>query len=150
MRLLLTLLAAALVTGAAAAAAAAGPAPYDRDAAARRVETILHRLGDKRIQPANKVFTGVTISPTSSAERYLRIMDEDFARALGVDCTWCHDPADWSRDAHRKFAVTRDMWTMVYHINHDQLRKIEGVDRKARIGCATCHRGEVVPTRALD
>jgi len=147
MRLLLTLAALALVTG---AAAAADPAPYDREAAAGQVEAILHRLGDKRIQPANKVFTGVTISPTSSAERYLRIMDEDFARALGMDCTFCHEPGDWARDARQRFAVTRDMWSMVYHINHDQLRKIAGVDRKARIGCATCHRGEVTPPRSLD
>lgn len=123
--------------------------PYDEAKASAQVARILARLGDRAALPANQVFEGVTISPTSSAERYLRIMDEDFARALGVDCSHCHDPAAWQRDSRRKFGVTRDMWSMVYRINQDSLRKIEGLDRKARINCTTCHRGELKPARTL-
>ncbi|MFN2370761.1 MAG: photosynthetic reaction center cytochrome c subunit family protein [Candidatus Krumholzibacteriia bacterium] len=126
------------------------PPPYDAAAAARQVESILAGLGDRRLLAANQVFSGVTIAPTSSAERYLKIMDEAFSRSLGVDCTHCHDPRDWARDARHKFAVTRAMWSMVYGINQDQLRKIEGLDRKARVNCTTCHRGELKPALDLD
>ncbi len=123
--------------------------PYDQAKAAAHVADVLASLGGRSALPANQVFEGVTISPTSSAERYLRIMDEDFARALGVDCSHCHDPAAWGRDARHKFAVTRAMWSMVYSINQDALRKIDGLDRKARINCTTCHRGELKPARSL-
>jgi len=129
------------------AAAADG---YDPDLAAARIATILAGLGDDRLQSAHKVFTGVTIAPTTSAERYLRIMDEGFAKSLGVDCIHCHDPQNWARDAQRKFAITRGMWDMVYRINQDHLRKIEGIDRKARINCTTCHRGRTTPAVTMD
>ena len=145
MRLLLIGLALTLLP---AATAIAGD--YDAAEAERQVQAILAGLGDKQLLPANQVFTGVTISPTSSAERYLRIMDTAFSRSLGVDCAHCHDPADWARDAKDKFATTRAMWSMTYKINQDQLRKIEGIDRKARINCTTCHRGEVTPAVSLD
>ena len=145
MRLLLLGLALFLLPGASALAG-----DYDAAEAARQVKAILDGLGDRQPLPANQVFTGVTISPTSSAERYLRIMDTTFARALGVDCAHCHDPADWARDAKDKFETTRAMWTMTYKINQDQLRKIEGIDRKARISCTTCHRGQITPAVDLD
>ena len=132
------------------APAAVGAGDYDAAAAEKQVQAILAGLGDRQLLPANQVFTGVTVSPTSSAERYLRIMDTAFARSLGVDCAYCHDPADWASDAKHKFETTRAMWTMTYKINQDQLRKIEGVDRKARINCTTCHRGAITPAVSLD
>ncbi|HPF71491.1 MAG TPA: photosynthetic reaction center cytochrome c subunit family protein [Candidatus Krumholzibacteria bacterium] len=135
---------------AAAAGPAAAPTPYDAARAAAQVQKIVAGLGEKAALPANQAFGDITISPTSSVERYLRIMDEGFSRSLGVDCTWCHDPADWSRDSAGKFAVTRAMWTMVYRINQDDLRKMPDVDRKARVNCATCHRGELKPAQNLD
>lgn len=150
MRTATTLLLLLLSAPAAAAPSAPPPPPYDAAAAARQVESILAGLGDRRLLAANQVFSGVTIAPTSSAERYLKIMDEAFSRALGVDCAHCHDPADWARDAHRRFATTRAMWAMVYGINQDQLRKVEGLDRKARVNCTTCHRGELKPALDLD
>ncbi len=138
--LALTLLPAAVVTA----------GDYDAAKAEQQVQAILAGLGDKQLLPANQVFTGVTISPTSSAERYLRIMDTAFSRSLGVDCAYCHDPADWASDAKHKFETTRAMWTMTYKINQDQLRKIEGLDKKARVNCTTCHRGEITPAVSLD
>ena len=143
----------AFIAGLLLVAACCGPAwaeGYDPDRAAARIAEILAELGDDRLQPANKVFRGVTISPTASAERYLRIMDMGFARSLGVDCVHCHDPADWARDAKQKFATTRAMWDMVYKINQDHLRKIEGLDRKAKVNCTTCHRGQTTPAVSLD
>ncbi len=145
MRALLTALLLPLLLG-----ASAPTDRYDEKAAARQVDAILDGLGAARLQPANQVFTGVTILPTSSAERYLRVMDEGFSRSLGVDCAHCHDPADWARDAKNKFEATRAMWAMVYKINQDHLRKIESIDRKARVNCTTCHRGQVSPAVSLD
>lgn len=146
-RPLLLLLLLPLLNGAAPAPA---PVPYDPDAAARRIAAILAGLGERRLLAANQAFTGVTIAPTSPAERYLRIMDEAFSRSLGVDCVHCHDPQDWARDAKHKFGIARGMWAMVYSLNQDQLRKIEGLDRKARVNCTTCHRGRLKPALDLD
>ena len=142
-----------LIVGLLILAAWGGPArgaDYDPARAAAQIETILAALGDDRLQPANKVFRDVTISPTASAERYLRIMDMAFSRSLGVDCAHCHDPADWARDAKDKFAITRAMWGMMYKINQDHLRKIDGIDPKARVNCTTCHRGQTTPAVSLD
>lgn len=65
---------------------------------------------------------------------------EMFNRALGVECTHCHVDGQWAADSKPPFDIARRMSSMVLAIN-------ERLDKSDRVGCWTCHRGQVQPSR---
>jgi hypothetical protein len=72
---------------------------------------------------------------------------ERYNRALGVECTHCHLAEKWPDESKPQFAIARNMASMVDAIN-------EHLSAIGKIGCWTCHRGEIKPSRlpraALD
>ena len=66
-------------------------------------------------------------------------MDE-FNRALGVECAFCHVPDRWTDETRPAFGVARSKTRMVQVIN-EQLDDIGVVSRW------TCHGGHVRPSR---
>lgn len=115
----------------------------------KHVEEILSKIGAARMEPAGEVFENVEFFAQVPAERLLRIMDIGFGRSLGVDCTHCHSPEDWSSDEKRPKRAARDMLDMVRTINQDLLGKLESLDSdEPAVNCTTCHRGDLKP--ALD
>jgi Photosynthetic reaction centre cytochrome C subunit len=81
------------------------------------------------------------------AATILVILNQGYARALGVACTYCHDEQDFSSDAKQPKLAAREMAAMHTMINQ-QLRAMQHLDvppdRRA-INCSTCHRGAVNP-----
>ena len=75
------------------------------------------------------------------------VRDPVLNRALGVECSHCHVENKWADDTKPPFATARNMVRMVDAIN----RMLEGV---GSVSCATCHGGQVRPSRlprpALD
>lgn len=73
---------------------------------------------------------------------------DDFNKALGVECTHCHVPDDWTADSKIQLGVARNMTKMVELVNGKLLRGI------GEVRCWTCHRGSTrpprVPREALD
>lgn len=124
-----------------------GPgAPADSFAAERdsMVRVILERLGDRRNAPAESVFKNLKVMQGMPAERVLGAMNT-FSRSLGVSCRHCHVPGHWADEDKKPKEITRQMMKMTRVINEEQLAKMDFGEEKPRVGCMTCHRGEVEP-----
>jgi hypothetical protein len=120
----------------------------DFDDAAALVELRAAIAGRER-EPAGSVFRNVQIHRERPAVAILGIMEIGYARSLGVHCTHCHDPSDWSSDAKPAKQIAREMHAMVRRINDELLAPIDGLrSERPVVNCTTCHRGQVTP--ALD
>ncbi len=78
----------------------------------------------------------------------LRMVMQNIAMSLGVECTYCHVQGDFASDEMEHKLIARGMMGMLQAINNDFLSNVperEGRDGAARIGCVTCHRGEAIP-----
>ena len=71
----------------------------------------------------------------------LRVVMEEYNRALGVECAHCHVPDQWADESKPQFATARNMNHMVGELNDRLLRDI------GTVSCWTCHRGQVRPSR---
>ena len=83
------------------------------------------------------LWTGL-VSPPQERPRHAR--NDEFNRALGVECTHCHLQDEWNKADKPEFAIAGRMIEMVDVIN-DQLAGIGFVT------CETCHGGQVRPSR---
>ena len=75
-----------------------------------------------------------------SKDQAQRVMDE-FDRALGVECSYCHVQGQWLDDSKPAFATSQSMYRMVHDLNDGLLLDV------GTISCWTCHRGQVHPSR---
>ena len=66
---------------------------------------------------------------------------QQFARALGQNCQFCHVRGDFSSDENPKKLVARTMIAMAHDIN----AKFPAVEGKVYVTCFTCHRGKTEP-----
>ena len=79
----------------------------------------------------------------------LRMVMQNIAMSLGVECSYCHVDGDRASDDIDKKNIARGMMGMMQEINNDFLSNVpdrEGRDGAVRIGCMTCHRGEAIPS----
>ena len=76
----------------------------------------------------------------------LRIVMGNFAQALGVTCTYCHEQCDFASDANPKKDVARKMIAMVRQIDAS-FPSSAGVFPAGyhEVDCNTCHQGNVKP-----
>jgi hypothetical protein len=85
------------------------------------------------------------------AERLLGVMKIGYAKSLGVDCTFCHNPIHWELDEKVEKQTARDMILMLRDLNQNILPKIKGLEKKEpHVNCTTCHRGESKPALDID
>lgn len=66
---------------------------------------------------------------------------QQFTRALGQNCQFCHIRGDFASDDNPKKLVARSMITMAHDIN----AKFPAVEGKVYVTCYTCHRGKTTP-----
>src|SRR5262249_35457399 len=64
-----------------------------------------------------------------------------YNRALGVDCAFCHDPADWKKTDKPAFQTAVGMHNMVTALSGGLLKDRGGLT------CWTCHKGQSKPSR---
>ncbi len=139
---------AGLITTASGQTENAAPKPtpepaFDRKAA---VDKLREFVKGKEEQPAETVFKNIQIFKGVPAGRIVGIMGGGFSRSLGVDCTHCHTPEDWSSDAKPTKLIAREMKAMADKINGELLKNMKTLgDRQAIVNCTTCHRGELKP-----
>lgn len=93
---------------------------------------------DAPIQPAAKVFKNIQVLKDLPSDQLIPTM-QTFTRALGVKCSFCHEPHDFPSDNLKHKKIARKM-----------LRMVEGVDSntfdgKPRVSCWTCHDGSKHP-----
>src|SRR5262245_54256255 len=78
------------------------------------------------------------VLPKTMAMKELKALMKAQAKALGVQCDFCHDTDDFSKDTDKK-KTGRWMMTLTGTIN----KQFQG---KQMVTCATCHNGHEMPT----
>lgn len=112
----------------------------------KALEELRESIQGKEDIPASEVYNNIEYLTNVPAARLLRIMEFGYSRSLGVTCTHCHNPKDWSSDEKKEKIITRDMAEMMGTLNQELLGKIESLsDRRVAVNCTTCHRGDVKP-----
>ncbi len=118
----------------------------DEKKEAPEVTELLKEIAGKENKPAGEVFKNVQLMKDVPAARFLRIMDQGYARALGVDCEHCHSPEMWEADDKRPKKAAREMIVLTRDLNA-KLAKLENLDNtEPTANCNTCHRGQVKPS----
>ncbi|HWW61564.1 MAG TPA: c-type cytochrome [Thermoanaerobaculia bacterium] len=110
------------------------------------VTELLKEIAGKEDKPAGEVFKNVQLMKDVPAARFLRIMQNGYAQALGTDCEHCHSPEMWEADDMRPKRAAREMIVMTRELNA-KLAKMENLDNtEPTVNCNTCHRGKVKPS----
>ena len=116
---------------------------------AEALAKLREQIKGKEKEPAETVFKNIQTLKGFPAGRLLAIMELGYSRSLGVNCTHCHTPENWSSEDKNKKQITRDMAAMAANINNQMLKNIKNIGEKAVINCTTCHRGQVIPATNL-
>jgi len=117
---------------------------------AKYTKLIKEAIAGKEKMKASEVFKNIKIFKEQTAEQMLGIMETRWSKTLGVSCSHCHNTKDFASEEKHDHQVARDMVAMVGKINDDLLATMPAYatkDKKPRIGCSTCHRGEAHPGR---
>src|SRR2546423_9146874 len=110
----------ALLLAAAVSAAAAPPAkPPVQEINDQFAAKILKSIAGHETEPAEQVFMDIRIDRLKSAPaaQFITIMNQGYAKALGVACTHCHVESDFSSDKKRPKRAAREMAAMHTAIN---------------------------------
>ena len=88
----------------------------------------------------------------TTGEEVSQIM-RTFTIGLGVQCNYCHIQGNFASDENPKKDVARRMITMTHDVNAlfpETPATADGkpAERKMRVSCYTCHRGEAEPKTA--
>jgi hypothetical protein len=133
----------------AASPPAADPSESAQAVNDRFVRDWSQRIAGHETEPAGRVFKNIRLEwfKNVPASDFLGIMDEGYAKALGVRCTHCHDPQDFSSDARRPKRAAREMAQMHWEINQrlQRMDNLTSTPEDRPINCNTCHRGQKDP-----
>ncbi|MBX9603030.1 MAG: c-type cytochrome [Bryobacteraceae bacterium] len=130
------------------AAAAFAADTFDQQAA---VAELRKKIAGKESLPAEQVFSNIQKMKGVPAQRLLGVMAIGYAKSLGVTCTHCHNPEDWSSDEKTPKKIAREMSDMSRTLN-EQLRGIALLKDRTppvTVNCTTCHRGATKPALNL-
>lgn len=134
--------------GAANAIISSDTSHFDQEKA---IKELRMKIRGREQEAAGLVFENIRSFERASADRLLRIMEMGFSKSLGVNCTHCHNPNDWSSDEKPQKQIARDMMAMVGRINQELLSAINNLESEnPLVNCTTCHRGQVKPALRID
>lgn len=117
---------------------------------AKYTKLVKDAIAGKEKMPAEEVFKNIKLFKGQPAEAVLGIMENRWSKTLGVSCNHCHNVNDWASEEKHDHQIAREMVAMVGKINDDLIATMPSYatrDRKPRVGCNTCHRGEAHPGR---
>lgn len=128
----------------AAAQAVTGGQHFDQEQA---LAALARQIAGSENKPAREVFKNIILTQFQGmpAGRLPLVMTA-FSRALGTDCTHCHEPGAWEKEDKPEKQVAREMFKMVLAINNDYLQNIKNLKSTTPVvSCTTCHRGQLKP-----
>lgn len=79
------------------------------------------------------------VLPKASTKEQVKAVMKAQAKALGVECDFCHDVPDMASDKLDKKKTARAMMKMTDELNAKWFKP------KTPVTCATCHRGKQKP-----
>ena len=116
----------------------------------RLAKEVLAAIAGREKEPAEAVFKNIQAFKGVPAGRLVAIMNQGYARSLGVSCTHCHVPEKWDSDEKRPKQAAREMRELTAKLNGELLPLLKNLDsKKPVVNCTTCHRGEVKPATEL-
>jgi len=127
------------------------PNPVQQDSARRaQVDSIMHAIAGREQQPASQVFKNVKLLKDMPAAAFLKNMDENYGRGLGMGCGNCHVLGKFDEDTRKNKRVARDMQEMTDYINTVRLANIKELDEDyVKVTCVTCHAGSGHPKATM-
>jgi len=127
------------------------PNPAQQDTARRaQVDSIMRAIAGREQQPAGQVFKNVKSLKDMPAAAFLKNMDENYGRGLGMSCGNCHVIGKYDEDTRKNKRVARDMQEMTDYINTVRLANIKELDEDyVKVTCVTCHAGSGHPKATM-
>jgi hypothetical protein len=118
-----------------------------QDTARRRmVDSIMTTIRGREQEPAGTVFKNVKLLKSMPAGAFLKNMDVNYGRGLGMACGNCHVIGEFDVDTRKNKRVARQMQEMVNYINAQQLPTMKELDEdRPDVTCVTCHMGSGHP-----
>jgi hypothetical protein len=114
------------------------------------VDSIMATIAGRENEPAGKVFKNVKLLKDMPAGEFLKNMDVNYGRGLGMSCGNCHVIGQYDGDTRKNKRVARDMQEMVNYINTVRLAGIKELDEDyTKITCVTCHAGSGHPRTTM-
>jgi hypothetical protein len=78
------------------------------------------------------------VLPTTLSKAEIKKIMKNIADSLGVQCDFCHDTEDMSKDTENK-EIARSMMKMTAELNKTYFKG------EQRVKCVTCHNGKKEP-----
>jgi len=127
------------------------PNPLAQDTARRaQVDSIMRSIAGREQQPAGTVFKNVKLLKEMPAGEFLKNMDVNYGRGLGMGCGNCHVIGQYDVDTRKNKRVAREMQEMTDHINTVRLAAIKELDEDyVKVTCVTCHGGSGHPKTTM-
>jgi hypothetical protein len=91
-------------------------------------------------------FKNLQVLPKTISKDELKSYMKAQAKALGVECDYCHEVPDMASDKNEKKLIARKMIQMTNDINDKWLKGMKEAD-KNKVTCATCHQGHEQPPK---
>ena len=129
------------------------PTPMKLDTLRREaVAELMATLAGRENEPAGTVFKNVKLHKTMPAKEFVTMMDEQFGRGLGINCTGCHmDNKDYASDARKDKLIALQMIKMQRDIDAKYIAKVKELDDpRPKTTCVMCHRGAGHLTTDMD
>jgi hypothetical protein len=84
------------------------------------------------------------VLPKSTTKEQIKAIMKAQAKALDVECDFCHDVPDMASDAKEEKKTARQMMKLTAEINEKWLKGLKDAE-KNKVTCGTCHRGKNIP-----
>lgn len=106
----------------------------------------MRAIAGRENEPAGTVFKNVKLLKQMPAGEFLKNMDVNYGRGLGMSCGNCHVLTKYDDDTRKNKRVAREMQEMTDYINTVRLANIKELDEDhVSVTCVTCHAGSNTP-----
>ena len=129
------------------------PTPMKLDTLRREaVAEVMATIVGRENEPAGTVFKNVKLHKAMPAKEFVTMMDEQFGRGLGFNCTSCHmDNKDYASDARKDKIIAMQMIKLQRAIDAKYIAKVKELDDpRPKTTCVMCHRGAGHLTNEMD
>jgi hypothetical protein len=115
-----------------------------------QVDSIMRTIAGRENEPAGKVFKNVKLLKDMPAAQFLKNMDENYGRGLGMTCGNCHVIGQFDQDTRKNKRIARQMQELTDYLNSERLPKVQEIDEDfVKVSCVTCHAGSGHPKNTM-
>lgn len=110
----------------------------------------MHTIAGRENEPAGTVFKNVKLLKDMPAGEFLKNMDVNYGRGLGMTCGNCHVLGKYDGDTRKNKVIARQMQEMTDYINTARLPNIKELDEDyPKVTCVMCHLGSGHPKATM-